>query len=38
MKLNMTTDHALRCMIYLVGKDYLSSSAEIGEAVGINKF
>lgn len=33
----MTTDHALRCMIYLVGKDYLSSSAEIGEAVGINK-
>lgn len=37
MQLNMTTDYALRCMLYLAGKDCLSSSAEIGEAVGLNK-
>lgn len=37
MQLNMTTDYALRCVLYLAGKDCLSSSAEIGEEVGLNK-
>ena len=37
MQLTMTTDYALRCMLYLSGKEGLSSSPEIGEAVGINK-
>lgn len=37
MQLNMTTDYALRCMLYLAGKDGLSSSVEIGKAVGLNK-
>ena len=37
MKLTMTTDYALRCMMYLAGKEEVSSSPEIGEAVGINK-
>ena len=33
----MTTDYALRCMLYLAEKDCLSSSVEIGKAVGLNK-
>ena len=37
MQLTMTTDYALRCMMYLAGKEEVSSSPEIGEAVGINK-
>ena len=37
MQLTMTTDYALRCMLYLAGKEGLSSSTEIGEAVGLNK-
>ena len=37
MQLTMTTDYALRCMMYLAGKEEGSSSPEIGEAVGINK-
>ena len=37
MQLTMTTDYALRCMLYLSGKEGLSTSPEIGEAVGINK-
>lgn len=37
MQLTMTTDYALRCMLYLAGEEGVSSSPEIGEAVGINK-
>lgn len=37
MQLNMTTDYALRCMLYIAGKDCLFSSEEIGKAVGLNK-
>ena len=37
IQLTMTTDYALRCMLYLAGKEGLSSSTEIGEAVGLNK-
>lgn len=37
MQLTKTTDYALRCMMYLAGKEEVSSSPEIGEAVGINK-
>ena len=37
MQLTMTTDYALQCMMYLAGKEEVSSSPEIGEAVGINK-
>lgn len=33
----MTADYASRCMLYLSGKEGLSSSLGIGETVGINK-
>ena len=36
MQLTMTTDYALRCLLYLAGKEGVSSSPEIGKAVGIN--
>ena len=36
MQLTMTTDYALRCLLYLAGKEGVSSSPEIGKTVGIN--
>lgn len=30
MQLTMTTDYALRCMLYLAGKEGLSSSTDVG--------
>ena len=37
MQLNLTTDYALRCMLYLADKKGLSTSLEIGRAVGLER-
>ncbi len=37
MQINLTTDYALRCLLYLAANPGSRSTAEIGEAIGVGR-